>query len=76
MCYSHTWKFEYSLNRLCFMLQDRNGSIENEELNGFLKDLMELVQEVMRQTREYHAKVCLMKSCWRNIQSIDHAVGL
>ncbi|KAK2188938.1 hypothetical protein NP493_119g05000 [Ridgeia piscesae] len=25
--------------------KDRNGSIENEELNGFLKDLMELVQE-------------------------------
>ena len=26
--------------------QDKNGTIENEELNGFLKDLMELVQQV------------------------------
>lgn len=25
-------------------VQDGNGCIENEELNGFLKDLMELVQ--------------------------------
>ena len=28
----------------CF--QDKNGTIENEELNGFLKDLTELVQQV------------------------------
>ncbi|XP_021358317.1 calbindin-32-like isoform X6 [Mizuhopecten yessoensis] len=27
--------------------RDENGSIENEELNGFLKDLMELVEEGM-----------------------------
>ena len=27
-------------------LQDKNGSIENDELHGFLKDLMELVEEV------------------------------
>jgi Ca2+-binding EF-hand superfamily protein len=25
--------------------RDHNGTIENEELNGFLKDLMELVQQ-------------------------------
>ena len=31
----------------CFFCpQDKNGTIENEELNGFLKDLMELVQQV------------------------------
>lgn len=27
-------------------LQDNNKWIENEELHGFLKDLMELIQEV------------------------------
>ncbi|KAK2140927.1 hypothetical protein LSH36_1204g01006 [Paralvinella palmiformis] len=26
-------------------MQDHNGTIENEELHGFLKDLMELVQQ-------------------------------
>jgi hypothetical protein len=29
-----------------FVLQDNNGSIENEELRGFLKDLLELVKKV------------------------------
>lgn len=29
-----------------FLTQDHNESIENDELHGFLKDLMELVQEV------------------------------
>ena len=32
----------------CF--QDKNGTIENEELNGFLKDLTELVQQVNKIT--------------------------
>jgi hypothetical protein len=27
-------------------LQDNNGTIENEELRGFLKDLLELVKKV------------------------------
>ena len=29
------------------LLQDGNGSIENEELRGFLKDLLELVKKVL-----------------------------
>lgn len=29
-----------------FNFQDNNGSIENEELRGFLKDLLELVKKV------------------------------
>lgn len=29
-----------------FPPQDNNGSIENEELRGFLKDLLELVKKV------------------------------
>ena len=29
-----------------FKFQDNNGTIENEELNGFLKDLLELVKKV------------------------------
>jgi hypothetical protein len=33
-----TWPHESS--------QDNNGSIENEELKGFLKDLLELVKKV------------------------------
>lgn len=28
--------------------QDNNGTIENEELRGFLKDLLELVKKVIR----------------------------
>lgn len=31
---------------LCAFLKDNNGSIENEELRGFLKDLLELVKKV------------------------------
>lgn len=31
-----------------FPFQDKNGTIENEELKGFLKDLLELVKKVMR----------------------------
>ena len=29
-----------------YIVQDHNGTIENEELNGFMKDLMDLVQQV------------------------------
>ena len=29
--------------------QDNNGTIENEELRGFLKDLLELVKKVKEQ---------------------------
>ena len=32
--------------------QDNNGSIENEELKGFLKDLLELVKKVRDQKKE------------------------
>lgn len=32
--------------RLMVWFQDNNGSIENEELRGFLKDLLELVKKV------------------------------
>ena len=32
-------------------LQDGNGSIENDELHGFLKDLMELVEEVIKRLK-------------------------
>jgi hypothetical protein len=28
------------------VIQDNNGTIENEELRGFLKDLLELVKKV------------------------------
>lgn len=30
---------------LSFLIQDNNGTIENEELRGFLKDLLELVKK-------------------------------
>ena len=30
------------------ILQDGNGTIENEELKGFLKDLLELVKKVFK----------------------------
>ena len=43
----------YSERPECFFIftfQDGNKSIEDEELHGFLKDLMELVQEVMART--------------------------
>lgn len=30
------------------ILQDNNGTIENEELRGFLKDLLELVKKVRK----------------------------
>lgn len=30
---------------IIFILQDNNGEIENEELRGFLKDLLELVKK-------------------------------
>ena len=30
----------------CYLFQDGNGTIENEELRGFLKDLLELVKKV------------------------------
>jgi hypothetical protein len=36
--------FENSL--IWFRFQDNNGTIENEELRGFLKDLLELVKKV------------------------------
>ena len=39
-----------SLNSYLFIIskhtQDNNGTIENEELRGFLKDLLELVKKV------------------------------
>jgi hypothetical protein len=31
---------------MLLLLQDNNGTIENEELRGFLKDLLELVKKV------------------------------
>lgn len=34
-----------------FKLQDNSGTIENEELKGFLKDLLELVKKVGRVNR-------------------------
>lgn len=34
-----------------FKLQDNSGTIENEELKGFLKDLLELVKKVGRENR-------------------------
>ncbi len=41
-------KFKACLYRLCqgFNIQDNSGDIENEELSGFLKDLLELVKTV------------------------------
>lgn len=37
----------YNYNSGC--IQDNNGTIENEELRGFLKDLLELVKKVFCQ---------------------------
>lgn len=34
------------LNYKDYLFQDNNGTIENEELRGFLKDLLELVKKV------------------------------
>ena len=39
---NHIVKRKFSSN-----FQDGNGSIENEELRGFLKDLLELVKKVI-----------------------------
>lgn len=33
------------IHSIHFFFQDNNGSIENEELRGFLKDLLELVKK-------------------------------
>lgn len=40
--------FLNQFNLFCFFkyVQDNNGTIENEELRGFLKDLLELVKKV------------------------------
>ena len=43
--------------------QDGNGSIENEELRGFLKDLLELVKKVVQNTK----KIILYDSINRNV---------
>lgn len=43
--------------------RDKNGTIENEELNGFLKDLMELVQQLQGRPIEYDTEdIAFMKS--------------
>ena len=38
----------FSISHFCSadLFQDGNGTIENEELRGFLKDLLELVKKV------------------------------
>lgn len=38
--------------------QDNNGTIENEELRGFLKDLLELVKKVCYFSILYNIIVC------------------
>lgn len=38
-----------------FPAQDNNGTIENEELRGFLKDLLELVKKVRLRVNKYLA---------------------
>ncbi|XP_064599209.1 calbindin-32-like [Liolophura sinensis] len=51
-----------------FKLYDRdgNGSIENEELHGFLKDLMELIHEDYDAQDLEECKSTLLKNCDRN----------
>ena len=44
----HNVKRKFSPN-----FQDGNGSIENEELRGFLKDLLELVKKVIYNAKNY-----------------------
>lgn len=39
-------------------LKDNNGSIENEELRGFLKDLLELVKKVSENTLIFLCILC------------------
>ncbi|OWF48044.1 Calbindin-32 [Mizuhopecten yessoensis] len=43
--------------------RDENGSIENEELNGFLKDLMELVEEDYDEEDLNECKKILLDKC-------------
>lgn len=42
-------------------VQDNNGSIENEELRGFLKDLLELVKKVSLLIKKIYQKKILLK---------------
>lgn len=44
------WWLIVTLRLLCILFQDNNGTIENEELRGFLKDLLELVKKVHTST--------------------------
>ena len=39
------------------MFQDGNGTIENEELRGFLKDLLELVKKVRRKQTSFFSSM-------------------
>ena len=42
------FQISFQKQKLLFsILQDGNGTIENEELKGFLKDLLELVKKVL-----------------------------
>ena len=47
----------------CFLLQDGNGTIENEELRGFLKDLLELVKKDYDATDLKDFEDTILKGC-------------
>jgi hypothetical protein len=48
---------------LLLLLQDNNGTIENEELRGFLKDLLELVKKVGSHIYKGYRKVKSKLKC-------------
>ena len=49
-----------------FLHQDNSGVIENEELSGFLKDLLELVKRDYDNTDLAHFAQTIMKGCDTN----------
>jgi hypothetical protein len=38
---------------LILYVQDQSGAIEPDELDGFLKDLLELIKQVMRNSKTF-----------------------
>ena len=55
--------FHYSDFFLGLSLKDGNGTIENEELRGFLKDLLELVKSDYDATDLKDFEDTIMKGC-------------
>lgn len=55
---------------MLLLLQDNNGTIENEELRGFLKDLLELVKKVSTHMYMDSRKVKSKYKFNKNINSV------